>query len=171
MLGMVTRGRHLQEHPQMDGPKAQQRCSTEGRTSTQSTLLAIHRSFIAISHNAHEVIRLLLRRGADYSIRRRSENHGILHLAAQKAEKTTLEILTDARMDELDQEERDEQGLTPRDIMLARLDRSIELVEAFHSLVRSTNYPSGRDGEGQDEVNSEAYEDAMEELSALEIAL
>ena len=90
-------------------------------------------------------------------------------MAAQKADKTTLEILDGAGMDELDSGERDEQGLEPRDIILAMLDRSIELVEVFDSLVRSTNCPFCRDGEGQDEVESEAHEDAAEKLSALEI--
>ena len=126
--------------------------------------------FLVISHNAHEVIRLLLRRGAGYSIRQRPKDRGILHFAAQKTDKTTLGILTSAGMDELNPEERDEQDLGPRDVILARLDRSIELVEVFDSLVRSINYPSGRDGEGQDEVNSEPYEDSME-VSVLEITL
>ena len=125
--------------------------------------------FHAISHNTRNVIRLLLRHGADYSIRRKSKNHGILHLAAQKPEKTTLEILTGAGMDGLDPEERDEQILTPQDIILARFDRSTERVEAFDSLVRTTSQHSGRDGGGQDEVESEAYEDAMEKLSALQM--
>ena len=159
------------------------RASTNGRAKSAAALLdggadidAVDAAgdpplFLAISHNAHEVIRLLLRHGADYSIRRKSKNHSILHLAAQKADRTTLEILTGAGMDGLDPEERDEQGLAPGDIILARLDRSIELVEAFDSLVRSTNYLFDRDGECQDEVESEAYEDAMEKLSALESTL
>ena len=43
------------------------------------------------------------------------------------------------------------------------------LVEAFDSLVRSTIHPSVRDGGG--EVNSEAHDDIIEELCALEIVL
>ena len=54
-----------------------------------------------------EAIRLLLRRGADYSIRRRSKKHGVLHFAAQNADRTIFGILTNARMDVLDPEERD----------------------------------------------------------------
>lgn len=168
MLGMIMRGRHLQEHAQRDVPTAQ----LDGGAEIDAIDAAGDPPlFLAISRNALEVIRLLLRRGAGYSIRRRSEYDGVLHSAARNADKETLGILTDARMDELNPEERDEQGFAPEDIILARLDRSIELVEAFDCLVRSTNYPSGRDGEGQEEVNSEAYEDAMEELSALEIVL
>ena len=67
-------------------------------------------------------------------------------------------------MDDLHRDERDEQGLAPRDIILARPDGSIELVEALDCFVRSTSYLFGRDGAGQDEVESEAYEDALEKL-------
>ena len=95
--------------------------------------------FLAICHNALEAHRLFLRRGADYPIRRRSKNDGVLHFVAQNTDKTKLEIPTDARIDGLDPDERDESGLAPGDIILARLDRLIELVKAFDSLVRSTN--------------------------------
>ena len=90
----------------------------------------------AVSEGSHQCATLLLRAGADYS-RKSGMGNNVLHLAAHEGDAKMFSLLVKARMVNLDPNERNDLGDTPREILDRRQDPPDGLVEAFERLLRS----------------------------------
>ena len=90
----------------------------------------------AVSEGSHQCATLLLRAGADYC-RKSSMGNTVLHLAAHEGDVKMLSLLAKAHMVNLDPDERNDVGDTPRDVLERRQDPPDGIVEAFDRLLRS----------------------------------
>ena len=90
----------------------------------------------AAREGSHQCATLLLRAGADYC-RKSSVGNTTLHLAAHRGDIKMLSLLAKAHMANLDPDERNDAGETPRDLLDARQDPSEDIAEAFDRLLRS----------------------------------
>ena len=122
-----------------------------------------------IEWNSHQVLRLLLGRQANYTIRT-SKGDTVLHLAANRGDLKTITILTEAGLRDVDSEATNHKGFTAEDLLSGRLETSVEFGTAMESLlrtVRDANAESGNPTLNTDscgeECSTEVFEDAVEQ--------
>lgn len=124
----------------------------------RSGLTALH---FAVTDNQHDIIRQLLSHGADCSIKA-EEGRNILHLAAMHGDDTTMDILSQARVMEIDQEAKDSQGKTAREYFDERSAESTPdtVKGAFTTLLGTVS--DRRESPNDDEWFPESFYDAVE---------
>ena len=88
----------------------------------------------AVSSNSHNVLQLLLERGASPLIAS-FRNETILHFAASKGDFETMRILTQVSMEGLNSNAENEKGETAMEMMRMRIPKLPQLVIAFESLI------------------------------------
>jgi ankyrin repeat protein len=94
----------------------------------------------SVYQNSHQVLTLLLDEQADYSVIS-SNGDGILHLAAARADSTTLNKLTNATLKWLDVDARNNNNLTAEEVLAKRefssTDTASEVVSNFTIFLKS----------------------------------
>lgn len=126
-------------------------------------------SLRCIEWNSHQILRLLLGRQAKYNVRT-SRGDTVLHLAANRGDLKTIQILIEAGLRDVDSEATNHEGFTAEDLLSRRLETSVEVRTAMESLlrtVRDTNAESSRltlgTASNGEECSTEVFEDAVEQ--------
>jgi ankyrin repeat protein len=89
----------------------------------------------AVHENHHQVLRILLQVNGMITTAKTKEGKSILHIAALHGDIETLHALKDGRLEVLNPLERDNEGLSPRELFDSREDTDPALEEAFVALV------------------------------------
>src|SRR5436305_13368462 len=120
--------------------------------------------------NSHDVMALLLRRGADYTVRNK-EGKTILHYAASYGDIKTLEIVEAHNLIDLDLQAKDRQGETALDILeQSKNHHSLEFIETFYRIIGKVRFPQRfvevEDLDGDETSLDDEFEfvDAVEEM-------
>ncbi|KAJ4175799.1 hypothetical protein NW767_015668 [Fusarium falciforme] len=90
----------------------------------------------AVRHCHAEAVKVLLENGADYSVKS-SRGETILHICARNADCTTMDILAEAGMFDLDLDARDGCGMSATDCFAVRRGKAVELELAMGALYAS----------------------------------
>ena len=107
----------------------------------------------AIYNNSHEAITQLINAGADVS-RKTKYGDTLLHFAAQQSDIKTLALLTRARLQGIDIEAENSDGLTAKQLAEARIGAPQGFLKAFQHLLESLHdddqaSPTSSDGSGE----------------------
>ncbi|KAL7758433.1 hypothetical protein ACKLNR_010860 [Fusarium oxysporum f. sp. zingiberi] len=95
----------------------------------------------AVRHCHADAVRALLENGADYNVKS-SRDETILHICARNADCTTMDVLAEAGMSDLDLEARDGQGMAATDCFAARRGKTVGLklaMDALYASIRKGN--------------------------------
>ena len=120
---------------------------------------------MSVDCNSHAALRLLLQRGADPTLKL-STGCTILHRVAERGDIKTIEILTAARLKEVDINAVNSENCTARDLIRRRDQISVEFVASFETLLKSIQPRVFEQGETHesDEDDAAQFADAEEYL-------
>jgi ankyrin repeat protein len=117
--------------------------------------------FEAIHHRSHHCLDLRLQKGADHRRKNRWKNT-ILHMAAAFADHRVLEVLSTARLENIDVDARNIDGYTATEILEQRKDIPEGAWEKFKALVASIRGSACESVGGEVDDSDEIFLDAME---------
>jgi ankyrin repeat protein len=150
----------LQDHPRSAAFLLD--CGADIDSQTPSGWNAL---LMSVDCNSHAVLRLLLQRGADPTLKL-STGCTILHRVAERGDIKTIEILTAARLKEVDINAVNSENCTARDLIRGRDQISAEFVASFETLLKSMQPRVFERGEAHesDEDDAAQFADAEEYL-------